>query len=110
MKCAFGMPEATVPPRDDARCRCWSTTTQELQSCLGVAIEHLDLRQLQRFVRIWHEVDQRYGPNRRAEANAALADSVRVLLGEESVRLAGGGAVDQVAGGHQTIALSAEVR
>ena len=84
-----GMRDAPVPPQTHQRCRCWNTTTQELQSSLGVAIEHLDFGQLHRFVRTWHEVDQEYGPDRRAEANAVLAATVRDLLGEDSARLAG---------------------
>lgn len=89
-----------VPLENHDLCRCWSTTTRELQSCLGVAVEHLDFGQLQRFVRTWHEVDQRYGPNRRAEANAALAAAVGELLKENLTESVGAG----------TAVMTAEVR
>lgn len=74
--------DESVSPGDRGRCRCWQTTTAELQSFLGAAIEHLDFNQLHRFVRSWHEVDQQYGPDRRVEASAALAQTVRELLGQ----------------------------
>jgi hypothetical protein len=83
-----------VPRDNHDLCRCWSTTTRELQSCLGAAVEHLDFGQLQRFVRTWHEVDRRYGPDRRAEANAALAAAVGELLEENLTETAGAGTAE----------------
>lgn len=64
-------------------CRCWNTTTSDLQAYLGsVAASSLDLGQLRRFVRAWHEVEQRYGPERVVEANAALSAILQGLLAE----------------------------
>lgn len=87
-----GTRDAPITQRSHQWCRCWNTTTRELQSCLGMAVEHLDLGQLHLFVRAWHEVHEQYGPDRRAETNAVLAGAVKDLLGEGSARLTDGGA------------------
>ena len=63
-------------------CRCWNTTTGELQAYLGSVADSLDVGQLRRFVRAWHEVEQRYGPERAVEADAALTAAVQALLAE----------------------------
>lgn len=75
--------DGSAPLDGGGRCRCWHTTTHELQSFLGAATEHLDFNQLHRFVRRWHEVHQQYGPNRGTEASTALAQTVRELLGQD---------------------------
>lgn len=63
-------------------CRCWNTTTDELQAYLGSVAGSLDVGQLRRFVRAWHEVEQRFGAERVVEADAALAAAVQALLVE----------------------------
>ena len=75
--------DGSAPLDGGGRCRCWHTTTHELQSFLGAATEHLDFNQLHKFVRRWHEVHQQYGPNRATEASTALAQTVRELLGQD---------------------------
>jgi hypothetical protein len=71
------------------QCRCWETTTAELQAYLGSACGRLEVGQLRRFVRawhdIWHEVEDRVdgqGAERQREAEYALAAAVQELLAE----------------------------
>ena len=61
-------------------CRCWNTTTAELQKYLGSAIGSLDISQLRSFVQAWHEVEQDYGSEREVEAHAALAAILQGIL------------------------------
>jgi hypothetical protein len=66
------------------RCRCWDSTAAEMAEHLGAHLAELDAAQLYRFVRAWHEVDGRYGPERRGEAADALGELVRGLVRENT--------------------------
>ena len=53
-----------------------------MQAYLGSNLTRFDAGQMYRFVRAWHDVDQEFGPDRRAEAEAALFAVVTSLVGE----------------------------
>lgn len=75
------MTESRSEPRPRT-CRCWETTYGQMQAYLGSNLTRFDTGQMYRFVRAWHDVDQEFGPDRRAEAEAALFAVVTSLVGE----------------------------